>query len=54
MIFNLLKLIDKYVFDPTDGDYGLKEHSTTIAIFLILFVIIKMIATKIIKKFVPS
>jgi hypothetical protein len=54
MIFNLLKLIDKYVFDPTDGEYGLKEHATTIAIFLILFVIIKMIATKIIKKFVPS
>jgi len=54
IIYKILQLNDEYLFSPKDGQYSWKEHSATIAIFIILFIIVREVAKRIAKKFVPS
>lgn len=54
ILYKILTITDEYIIQPKNNVYTLKEHAVAITIFLVLFVIFRMIATKIIKKFVPS
>jgi len=54
IIYKILTMTDAYIFKPKDNVYTLKENFVTIAIVMVLFIIIRAIATEVIKKFIPS
>jgi hypothetical protein len=54
IVYGILKFTDGYIFQPSDGVFGWREHLLTITLFMIVLAILHTGAVALIQKYVPS